>query len=93
MKRFVEIAWLTPIDVRLYNHLRNDMRFSEEHLKVFDSVTHHSGTADFHADNTGFDKKKFARLYGHVAEVVLTELIRLAADGYKQEINAKSSKS
>lgn len=89
MKRFVEIAWNAPIDPKLFNHLRNDFRFNETQLNVFDSVTKHSGNLDFHADNTSLDKKKFGRVYNQVAECVLTELIRLAAIGYRHEINQK----
>ena len=90
MKRFVEIAWNSPIDAGLFQHLRNDLRFNEDHKKIFDSVTKHSGDLDFHSDNTRMDKKRFSRLYEHVAENVLSELIRLAAVGYKAEIKAKS---
>lgn len=86
MKRFVEIAWNHPIDDKLFNHFRNDFRYNEDHLKVFDSVTKHCGDIDFHVDNTGLDRKKFARVYGQVAETVLNELIRLACIGYKSEM-------
>ena len=93
MKRFVELAWNKPISKRLFEHLRNDLRFNEDHKTVFDSVTGHSGTADFHAENTGMDKKKFARVYADVAEAVLYELIRLAEIGRECEIKGKSEKS
>ena len=93
MKKFVEIAWLRPIDKGLMNHLRNELNFKDDHLAVFDSVTNHCGNADFHSDHTGIEKKRFARLYAHVAEAVLNEIIRLAAVGYKyeHEINSKST--
>lgn len=89
MKRFVEIAWNSPIDRGLFLHLRNEMGFREDHLKVFDSVTEKSGNIDFHVQNTGLEKKKFARIYERVAETVLNELIRLAAIGYKHEMDMK----
>ncbi|MCQ2513120.1 MAG: hypothetical protein MJ092_07045 [Lachnospiraceae bacterium] len=90
MKRFVEIAWTAPIDRGLLEHLRNDLNFKDDHLKVFDSVTQKTGNADFHADNTGLDKRKFGRVYEKVAETVLGELMRLALIGYKHEKTQKS---
>lgn len=94
MKRFVEVAWNSPIDTGLFLHLRNDMHFKDDHIKVFDSVTEKCGDVDFHVQNTGLDKRKFARTYEKVAETVLSELIRLAAVGYKheKEIKQKSEK-
>lgn len=89
MKKYVEIAWNSPINEELFVHLRNDMRFNEDHINVFDSVTHHSGSIEFHVDNTGFDRKKFTRIYDNVAETVLGELIRLAELGYKNEKEIK----
>lgn len=93
MKRFVEIAWNSPIDKGLLWHLRNEMNFREDHLKVFDSVTEKNGNIDFHIQNTGLEKRKFARTYEKVAETVLTELIRLATIGYKAEIRGKSEEN
>lgn len=95
MKKFVEIAWNAPIDKKLFEHLRNDFRYNDDHLKVFDSVTQHTGNIDFHVDNTGIERKKFARVYNQVAETTLNELIRLATIGYKreEEIKEKLKKS
>ena len=89
MKKFVEIAWNAPIDKKLFDHLRNDFRYNSDHLKVFDSVTQHSGNIDFHVDNTGIERKRFARVYNQVAESTLNELIRLAVIGYKRELEIK----
>lgn len=91
MKKFVEIAWNKPIDTDLFYHLRNDFRFHEDHLAVFDSVTEHSGTVEFHCDNTGLEQKKFTRVYNQVAETVLNELIRLAEIGFESEQKIKEN--
>lgn len=85
MKQFISDIWQKPVTVGLYNHMRNDIRLSEDRKKIFDAITTKSGDNDFFIDETGIERKRYFRLYNDLAACVLNELIRLAEIGYQTE--------
>lgn len=93
MKLYILDAWQKPVSNKLYDHIRNDMRLSEDRKKIFDVITTKTGDDDFYIDETGIERKRYYRLYNDLAATVLNELIRLAEIGLKvcdqQEINAR----
>lgn len=85
MRAYLNEIYQYLITDEMRNHMRNELHLSDDHKKIFDSLSRHSGNSDFHYCNTMIPRERFEYLLKCMSHRHVEELIRLAEIGLKTE--------
>lgn len=93
MKARINEMFQYPISKELENHILNDLGFKDDDKKIIKSLMYHSGSSNFHYDNTMIPHDKFEYRLKIITQVLFNEMMRLAKIGYEKEYKENINKS
>jgi len=87
MKQLINDIYRAPMAPELRQHLLRDLGLSTEDQKIIKSLMDHDAESAFHYETTGVGRGKFERRLNSINRVIFPELVRLAGQQVKSQIN------